>query len=83
MRPAGCAVDRPLTAAECRVLERLEDEAALFKEIGPDLGISENTAKSLALNAYRKLGVRNRWRAVDRHRRLRDHVCQHLRYVTA
>ena len=74
---------RPLTPSECRVLERLEDESALFKQIGPDLGISVNTAKTLALNAYRKLGARNRWRAVEKHKRLRQHVCHHLVAITA
>ena len=72
-------MNRPLTANECRVLECLADEGALFKDIGPTLGISINTAKRTALNAYRKLGAKNRWRAVDRHRRLRGHICQHLR----
>lgn len=72
---------RPLTEGECRVLECLADDYAEFKDIGPALGVSINTVKRLAWNAYQKLGVGNRYRAVDRHKALlrRGHACHHLR----
>lgn len=71
-------MNRPLSPGECRVLERLADGSE-FKDIAIDLGVTAGTARRLAVNAYRKLGVDNRYRAVDRHRRIRGHVCHHLR----
>ena len=71
----------PLSAGECRVLERLADGVE-FKEIAQDFGVTPGTVRRLAVRAYRKLGVDNRYRAVDKHRRLRGHLCQHLRLAS-
>ena len=68
----------PLTAGECRVLIRLGD-GSQFKDIARDFGVSTNTVKTQARRGYHKLKTNNRYGAVASHRRLRDHVCAHLR----
>jgi DNA-binding CsgD family transcriptional regulator len=69
-----------LSPGECRVLACLTDERT-FKTIAADLDVSINTAKTLALRAYRELGVNDRHAAVEAHRRFRrrGHYCEHLR----
>lgn len=72
----------PLAPGECLVLEILATDAS-YKEIARDLDRDPGTISSWATRAYRKLGVNTREAAVDRHRRLRDHVCYHLRLAAA
>ena len=63
-----------LAVGECRVLIRLADQSE-FKEIASDFGVSVNTVTTQAKRAYRKLGVNNRYDAVERHKHLRGHTC--------
>ena len=71
---------RPLTESECRVLERLaEKDRPTLRAAAADMGWTVNTVKTLATRAYRKLGAHGRYEAVAKHRRLRGHLCDHLR----
>lgn len=72
---------RPLTDGECEVLELLEGGNHMAA-IARDLNKHKGTVNRLAVNAYVKLGVRNRYDAVHRHKQMRGrgHVCGHLRY---
>ena len=72
---------RPLTDAECEVLACLDDRSAPMSSIASDLGKKENSIKRIAWNAYQKLGVNNRYDAATKHRRMKGHVCGHLRYA--
>ena len=60
----GGAADRPLTAAELRLLPYLATHLSL-QRIADELMIGRETAKSQATSIYRKLGVSSRAAAVD------------------
>ena len=62
-RPKG------LTERELQVIALLATDLSL-REIGDELFVSRNTAKTHLTNAYRKLGVTNRTAAVTRAREL-------------
>jgi LuxR family maltose regulon positive regulatory protein len=75
-----------LTPAERRVLDYLPTHLSL-QEIGDELHVSRNTAKTHTVAIYRKLGVSSRREAVEvaRHQGLLDAaevaVTQHGRIV--
>ena len=58
---------RPLTARECRILDRIGRDKT-HKDVAAELGISINTVANLATNAYRKLGAHSAAAAVLAHR---------------
>ena len=58
-----------LTAAELRLLPLLSTHLS-FAEIGAELFLSPNTAKTHAVAIYRKLGATSRGQAVSRAREL-------------
>jgi DNA-binding CsgD family transcriptional regulator len=60
-RPSVRAHARPLTARECRILDRIGRDRT-HKDIAAELGISINTVANLAAKAYRKLGAQRRSR---------------------
>ena len=55
-----------LSPRQCEVLLHLA-EGESFKWIGYKLGVSTSTVTETARNAYRKLGVANRYDAVEKH----------------
>jgi LuxR family maltose regulon positive regulatory protein len=57
------ANDGPLTAAEVEVLRYLPSQLS-FEEIGSEIGQPRERVKSLAISAYRKMGVVSRAQAV-------------------
>ena len=59
-----------LSPRQCEVLLLVADGSS-FAWAAAKMGISENSARSLAKYAYRKLGVRCKQDAVARHRRHR------------
>ena len=59
----------PLTDRELQVLAMLESELSL-RDIGAELFVSRNTAKTHVASVYRKLGVTTRSAAVARARQL-------------
>ncbi len=61
--------DRQITKAELRVLTYLPTQLS-FREIGEQLLVSRNTAKTHAVAIYRKLGVTTRTEAVIKAREL-------------
>lgn len=56
----------PLSPRECECLNRLALGES-FKWIGHELGISENSAQTLAKRAYKKIGVSGRWEVPFKH----------------
>ena len=69
MRGTGVPGASALTAAELRLLPLLSTHLS-FAEIGAELFVSPNTAKTHAVSIYRKLGAGTRGRAVARAREL-------------
>lgn len=65
--PAG--EPEPLTDRELQVLTLLQSEMSL-RDIGKELFVSRNTAKSHVASVYRKLGVTGRTAAIERARQL-------------
>jgi LuxR family maltose regulon positive regulatory protein len=65
----GVAGASSLTAAELRLLPLLSTHLS-FPEIGAELFVSPNTAKTHAVAIYRKLGASSRSQAVARAREL-------------
>ena len=55
-----------LSPRECEVLLRLA-KGESFKWIAFKLGVHQGTAQRTAFRAYQKLGVRDRYGAVERH----------------
>jgi LuxR family maltose regulon positive regulatory protein len=72
---AGEAVNAPgtepesLTDRELQILALLQSDLSL-REIGSELFVSRNTAKSHVASVYRKLGVTSRTTAIERARQL-------------
>jgi len=69
MRGTSVARASALTAAELRLLPLLSTHLS-FSEIGAELFVSPNTAKTHAVAIYRKLGANSRSQAVGRAREL-------------
>lgn len=75
LAPDGASVDapeselEPLTDRELQIIAMLQSDLSL-REIGSELYISRNTAKSHVANVYRKLGVTSRTAAIARARQL-------------
>ena len=65
----GC-VGKWLSPRQCEVLLLLADGSSFAWAAGK-MGVTENTAKSLASYAYRKLGVHNKYDAVAKHKKHR------------
>jgi LuxR family maltose regulon positive regulatory protein len=59
----------PLTSRELQILASLQSDLSI-RDIGSELYISRNTAKSHVASVYRKLGVTNRTAAIARARQL-------------
>ena len=69
VRGTGVARASALTAAELRLLPLLSTHMS-FAQIGAELFVSPNTAKTHAVSIYRKLGAASRSQAVTRAREL-------------
>jgi LuxR family maltose regulon positive regulatory protein len=65
----GGAVFEPLNAREIEIL-RLVRTGRANRDIGIELGLSQNTVKWHLSRAYEKLGARSRMQAVNRAQRL-------------